>query len=78
MNQQVCTGVTRQPNISVRAGQDVSLGCDLTNCPPASSITWLRSDQDNLQASRYPLVSDHPTMLTVKVIMISLTILRSM
>ena len=75
MNQQVCTGVTRQPNISVRAGQDVSLGCDLTNCPPASSITWLRSDQDDLRAfPRYPLVSDHPTMLTVKVIMISLTI----
>ena len=67
-NRQVCTGVIRQPNISVRAGQDVSLGCDLTNCPPASSITWLRSDQDDLQASpRYPLVSDHPTMLTLKV-----------
>ena len=53
----------------MRAGQDVSLGCELTpSCPPASSITWLRSDQDDLRASpRYPLVSNHPTMLTLKV-----------
>ena len=62
--------MSHQPNISVRAGQEISLSCDLAHCPPASSITWLRSDQDDLQSSRYPLVSDHPTMLTVKVIMI--------
>ena len=62
-----CSDVNLRANISVEVGQDVSLRCEQDQCPPASRITWFRSDNLDERGARYPLVSDHPTMLTVRV-----------
>ena len=62
-----CSDVNHHANFSVQVGQDVSLQCEQEQCPPASRITWFRSDNLDERGAKYPLVSDHPTMLTVRV-----------
>ena len=39
----VCLGDQFRRNVSVVAGDSVSLDCSLSHCPPPTRITWLRS-----------------------------------
>jgi len=59
-----CSGLVMRQNKSVKALDQVNLSCLMNGCPPASSITWFRSEA--MTEARFPLVSDHPTMLAIK------------